>query len=229
MIRSVTQKPWYDPNREFCDPLHPYLLVIGCLLSDEGWHFTMWRWHLGFLKKLRIDKFISCSHFSTAASLCRLVSLRGFWPEFVIDWLSETCGIIFLCMTALQTCKRLEDAVSVSWEGISVLSKFLWFLWEDIDLIKRKGAWRGNQDYLWFLNIDHRRLLIEDPTKHMASGTSIVIFVVILKSALDCICWKHIEYYLVRVSFVKIVPYNFHLLFHSFKLSLKFTKGHWWE
>ena len=24
MIRSVTQKPWHDPNREFCDPLHPY-------------------------------------------------------------------------------------------------------------------------------------------------------------------------------------------------------------
>ena len=34
MIRPVTQKPWPDPNRELCDPLHPY---IAHLKKQQGW------------------------------------------------------------------------------------------------------------------------------------------------------------------------------------------------
>ena len=35
IIRSVTQKPWHDPNREFCDPLHPVFLKHQVRLSNS--------------------------------------------------------------------------------------------------------------------------------------------------------------------------------------------------
>ena len=37
LILPVSQKPWYDPNREFCDPLHPYWVSNDTKLNANGW------------------------------------------------------------------------------------------------------------------------------------------------------------------------------------------------